>query len=105
MRYTLRLLTLDQLERASRLICALAKKRPINWVTGPLKSVSGWRFAPPRDRMGKRGDKDDYSARTRTLAFKNDSKSQPSPIPLERCPWCGEKFTTNSFQLLPDAVR
>jgi len=105
MRYTLRLLTLDQLERASRLICALELERQ----KAPEK-LGHWPFeiglwvgqsATP-NRMGKRGDKnDDYSARSRTLAFKRDSKTKPSPVPLERCPWCGEKFTPNSFQLLP----
>jgi hypothetical protein len=108
MRYTLRLLTLDQLERASRLICALElerQKAPDKLGDWPFE-IGLWvgQSATP-NRMGKRGDKDDYSARTRTLAFKNDSKSKPSPIPLERCPWCGEKFTTNSFQLLPTRMR
>ncbi|HEY9817239.1 MAG TPA: DISARM system helicase DrmA [Candidatus Obscuribacterales bacterium] len=104
MRYTLRLLTLDQLERASRLICALELERqnvPDRLGTWPFE-IGLWvgQGATP-NRMGKRGDKDEYSARERTLAFKRDSKSKPSPIPLERCPWCGEGFTTNSFQLLP----
>src|SRR6185436_1227112 len=40
--------------------------------------------------------------RTRTNAFKRDDKNKPSPIPLENCPWCGTKFTTNSFELIPD---
>ena len=104
MRYTLRLLTLDQLERASRLICALELERqkvPDKLGTWPFE-IGLWvgQGATP-NRMGKRGDKDEYSARDRTLDFKRDSKSKPSPIPLERCPWCGEGFTTNSFQLLP----
>jgi len=104
MRYTLRLLTLDQLERASRLICALELERqkdPAKLGRWPFE-IGLWvgQSATP-NKMGKRGDKDDYSARTRTLAFKADSKSKPSPIPLERCPWCGEKFTTNSFHLHP----
>lgn len=104
MRYTLRLLTLDQLERASRLICALElerQKNPTKFGTWPFE-IGLWvgQSATP-NRMGKRGEKDEYSARFRTLKFKDDSKSNPSPIPLEKCPWCGEKFTPNSFQLLP----
>ena len=27
----------------------------------------------------------------------------PAPIPLENCPWCGEKFKAYSFQLKPNA--
>ena len=104
MRYTLRLLTLDQLERAARLICALElerQKNPAQLGDWPFE-IGLWvgQSATP-NRMGKRGDKDEYSARERTLAFKRDSKSKPSPIPLERCPWCGEKFSANSFQLHP----
>ncbi|MGB8703316.1 MAG: hypothetical protein WCD18_28195, partial [Thermosynechococcaceae cyanobacterium] len=104
MRYTLRLLTLDQLERAARLICALELERqkvPDQLGHWPFE-IGLWvgQSATP-NKMGKRGDKDDYSARARTLAFKADSKSKPSPIPLENCPWCGEKFTSNSFVLHP----
>ncbi|GAB4153995.1 MAG: DISARM system helicase DrmA [Cyanobacteria bacterium J069] len=105
MRYTLRLLTLDQLERAARLICALELERQKD----PAK-LGDWPFeiglwvgssATP-NKMGKRGDRDEHSARERTLTFKRDSKSKPSPIPLERCPWCGETFSANSFQLAPN---
>ncbi|MBD2073040.1 helicase [Phormidium sp. FACHB-592] len=104
MRYTLRLLTLDQLERAARLICALElerQKEPTKLGQWPFE-IGLWvgQSATP-NKLGKRGDKDEYSARERTLAFKRDSKSKPSPIPLERCPWCGEKFSANSFQLQP----
>jgi hypothetical protein len=53
------------------------------------------------NRMGRKGDKDEYSARARTLAFQREERSKPSPIPLERCPWCGETFKALSFQLLP----
>ena len=105
MRYTLRLLTLDQLERASRLICALELERQ----KAPHK-LGEWPFeiglwvgqAATPNRMGKRGDSNPDYARQRTLAYKRDSKSKPMPIPLENCPWCGEKFTTNSFQLWPN---
>ncbi len=108
MRYTLRLLTLDQLERATRLICALElirKNHPDN-----LKKLGQWPFeiglwvgqsATP-NRMGKKGDKNPDSARQITLNFKKDSKRSRSPIPLEKCPWCGEKFTPDSFWLHPD---
>jgi hypothetical protein len=53
------------------------------------------------NRMGKKGDNDENSARSRTIAFLNNDR-KPSPIPLEDCPWCGTKFTHNSFQLLPN---
>lgn len=106
MRYTLRLLTLDQLGRAATLICALELERQQD-----VPKLGTWPFeiglwvgqAATPNRMGKKGDNDEYSARSRTIAFQNDSKNKPAPIPLENCPWCGTKFTRDSFQLFPDA--
>ncbi len=105
MRYTLRLLTLDQLGRAATLICALELERQKD-----PKKLGEWPFeiglwvgltATP-NRMGKKGDNDQYSARAKTIAYQNDSRNKPVPIPLEKCPWCGEEFNRNSFQLLPN---
>ncbi|MBR8834207.1 MAG: DISARM system helicase DrmA [Stigonema ocellatum SAG 48.90 = DSM 106950] len=104
MRYTLRLLTLDQLGRAATMICALELERQQD-----VEKLGKWPFeiglwvgqtATP-NRMGKKGDNDENSARSRTIAFLNDGH-KPSPIPLENCPWCGTKFSRNSFQLLPN---
>ncbi|MBX6311926.1 MAG: helicase [Isosphaeraceae bacterium] len=104
MRYTLRLLTLDQLSRAATLICALELERLKDPDTlGPWPFEIGlWvgRAATP-NRMGYKGDNDPNSARSKTIAFQNDDR-KPAPIPLENCPWCGEKFKSHSFQLLPN---
>ena len=104
MRYTLRLLTLDQLGRAAALICALELERQKD-----VEKLGEWPFeiglwvgmAATPNRMGRKGDTDPHSARRKTIAFKNDDR-KPSPIPLEECPWCGEKFKSTSFQLLPN---
>lgn len=105
MRYTLRLLTLDQLFRAATLICALELERRKN-----VEKLGTWPFEiglwvglkATANRMGKKGDKDDHTARARTIRFKNDSKGKPSPIPLENCAWCGWKFGPDSFRLVPE---
>ncbi len=105
MRYTLRLLTLDQLGRAAALICALELERQQD-----VKKLGEWPFeiglwvgmAATPNRMGRKGDTDAHSARRKTIAFKNDDR-KPSPIPLEECPWCGEKFKSTSFRLVPNA--
>lgn len=104
MRYTLRLLTLDQLGRAAALICALELERQQD-----VTKLGQWPFeiglwvgmAATPNRMGAKGDKYRESARAKTIAFKNDDR-KPSPIPLEACPWCGEKFKSSSFQLIPN---
>jgi len=105
MRYTLRLLTLDQLGRAAALICALELERQQD-----VEKLGKWPFeiglwvgmAATPNRMGRKGDTDAHSARRKTIAFRNDDR-KPSPIPLEECPWCGEKFKSTSFQLVPNA--
>ena len=104
MRYTLRLLTLDQLGRAAALICALELERQKD-----MEKLGEWPFeiglwvgkAATPNRMGRKGDTYRESARAKTIAFKNDDR-KPSPIPLEECPWCGAKFKSTSFQLLPN---
>ena len=105
MRYTLRLLTLDQLGRAATLICALERERQQN-----VDRLGDWPFeiglwvgrgATPNE-MGNVKDGKKDTARARTIAYKNNSR-KASPIPLEECPWCGTKFTPRgSFDLVPD---
>jgi hypothetical protein len=110
MRYTLRLLTLDQLSRAAALICALElerEKQPELLGTWPFE-IGLWvgQGATP-NRMGARGESDPncVTAYCKTNRFKKDSKGNPSPIPIEQCPWCGTKFTADSFHLSPNVTR
>ena len=63
----------------------------------------------PLGRQGRHAEPDGLQgrdqpvlARSKTIAFQNDDR-KPAPIPLENCPWCGEKFKPHSFQLVPNA--
>ena len=114
MRYTLRLLTLDQLGRASTLICALELERRKN-----PKLLGRWPFeiglwvgqSGTPNKLGHKGDNDDNSARSRVLAW---SGGDNKPIPIDNCPWCGTELGKASlkderpavargvFRLLPD---
>ena len=88
MRYTLRLLTLDQLGRASTLICALELERQKD-----VEKLGEWPFeiglwvgrAATPNRVGQKGDTDQETARAKTLAFKRGTTTA-SPIPIEDCP-------------------
>ena len=88
MRYTLRLLTLDQLGRAATLICALERERQQH-----ADRLGDWPFeiglwvgrAATPNEMGRKGDGNQNSARARTIAYQSNKKA--SPIPLEECPW------------------
>jgi hypothetical protein len=106
MRYTLRLLTLDQLERAATLICALELERRRDAAKlGPHRfSIGLWvgKGATP-NRFGAEKDRDESTARNRVLAFAKDPKANPSPIPIDKCPWCGEPFNQDTFQLKPNS--
>ncbi len=105
MRYTLRLLTLDQLQRAAALVCALELMRSEETDLGSWPFEIGlWvgKAATP-NKMGRKGDNDKDSARARVIAYKNDDK-KPLPIPLEVCPWCGEKFRPTAFRLMKDGA-
>jgi hypothetical protein len=108
MRYTLRLLTLDQLGRAAGLVCALELERE-----QARNRYGAWPFeiglwvgkAATPNVMGHKGDGRPDSARTKVRQFKADPRGKPSPIPLETCPWCGSRFTPDSFTLLPNDDR
>ena len=109
MRYTLRLLTLDQLGRAAGLICALELER-----RGDAGSRLGeWPFeiglwvgkAGTPNHLGAKGDGRSDSARAKVSQYKNNPRGRPAPIPMESCSWCGEDFTPDSFTLLPNAEK
>ncbi len=105
MRYTLRLLTLDQLARAAGLVCALELEREqgaTRFGEWPFE-IGLWvgKAATP-NFLGRKGDGRSDSARAKVRQFKADPRSKPSPIPLENCPWCGSRFEPESFTLLPN---
>jgi hypothetical protein len=102
MRYTLRLLTLDQLGRAATLICALEilrQEAPDTLGKWPFE-IGLWvgKAATP-NRMGQVGEKDNTTARAKTIAYQNNSR-KAAPIPVETCPWCGIKLKPSAFQLV-----
>jgi len=103
MRYTLRLLTLDQLGRATTLVCALEL---IRQEPGMAQHLGSWPFeiglwvgkAATPNRMGSVGEKDQTTARAKTIRHRSNSR-RAAPIPVETCPWCGTKLKPESFQL------
>jgi len=101
MRYTLRLLTLDQLARAAALVCALELMR-----IEDEAELGRWPFeiglwvgsgATP-NVMGRPGD--EFGVVSKVLEYKQGRASRP-PVPLEKCPWCGAVFGPDSFHLHP----
>ncbi|WP_329338742.1 helicase-related protein [Streptomyces sp. NBC_00663] len=102
MRYTLRLLTLQQFERAAILICAMEHMRRARPELGHEGfSIGMWvgRSATPNTlveaarRLAElRGDLD------KRLATEN-------PVQLHACPWCGTRLDARAYEVDEDAKR
>jgi hypothetical protein len=111
MRYTLRLLTLDQLARAAGVVCALELMRTDagNVDESGRRLLGDWPIeiglwvgsdASP-NRLGGRGDTDETTAVGRVRRYRN-GRDKRAPAPLKACPWCGTEFTRNSFSCMPN---
>ena len=94
LRYTLRLLTLDQLGRASTLICALEQlrfKRP-QLLGNTRFSVGLW--------VGKAATANRLKEVHAALNEFGDGAE--SPFPLTACPWCGEPMRRENIKLVDE---
>lgn len=92
LRYTLRLLTLDQLERAATLMCALEllRREHPEKLGGERLSVGLW--------VGRSATSNTMSEiRTELGEFRKGSGS--SPCPLATCPWCATRLGPSSLTL------
>lgn len=109
MRYTLRLLTLDQLSRAAGVVCALELMRgEPEWQQDGKKLLGDWPIeiglwvgssASP-NRLGGKGNHDETTAVVRVRRYKKTGKEAPAPI--KACPWCGTSFNQQSFACSPN---
>jgi hypothetical protein len=101
LRYTLRLLTLDQLGRAATLVCALETiRRRMPAVLGEDRFAVGlW--------VGKSATANTLAeVKKQVLDYKNSaSASAISPFPLTSCPWCGGPLGKDSLNLVPSASK
>lgn len=107
MRYTLRLLTLDQLGRAATVICALELERQRRIREDQPHKLGDWPFeigmwvgkgATP-NKLGGPNDPDTKS--TYNVLNRWKKKGTDRPIPVETCPWCNRPLQPQGFDLLP----
>lgn len=104
MRYTLRLLTLDQLGRATQLVCALELIRRRDEA-----ALGSWPFeiglwvgsSSTPNVLGRQGDTRDYTAYARWNAWKQNADQESSPIPIDNCPWCNQKLESSAYHWAP----
>jgi len=111
MRYTLRLLTLDQLTRAAGVVCALELMRgEAAWMDGKTRLLGDWPIeiglwvgsAASPNRLGGKGNPNPDTAVIRVKRYKTSGREAPAPI--KACPWCAEPFTADSFACTPNAI-
>ena len=111
MRYTLRLLTLDQLARAAGVVCALELMRTDakNVDERERRLLGDWPIeiglwvgsdASP-NKLGGKGKSDETTAVGRIRRYRN-GRDKRAPAPLKACPWCGTEFTPSSFACTPN---
>src|SRR5690606_21433807 len=97
LRYTLRLLTLDQLERASALICSLEllRREHPKRLGSQRFSIGLWvgRSGSPNTMAEAEKQITEYRGKT--------AESKGSPCPLVRCPWCDAKIEGRYMDTLP----
>jgi hypothetical protein len=110
MRYTLRLLTLDQLARAAGVVCALELMRgEPAWQEAGAPMLGTWPIeiglyvgsAATPNTLGGKGNNKPETAVARIRKYQRDKREAPAP--LQACPWCGTPFTPASFSLAPNA--
>jgi hypothetical protein len=91
MRYTLRLLTIQQFQRASTLICACEIVRNENldiWGEEPFR-IGLW--------VGGKNTPNSYDECEEVLMPGNTNSTTSTPVQLVSCPWCGSKLTKRDY--------
>lgn len=95
MRYTLRLLTTQQFERATMLICSLEHLRELE--AGRLGDdefgIGLW--------VGSSSSPNDYHSASKALKelAGGTEVGEGSPIQLKNCPWCGHPLPVSSYRM------
>ncbi|WP_462411408.1 DISARM system helicase DrmA [Neobacillus sp. Marseille-QA0830] len=97
MRYTLRLLTTQQFQRATAMICAaesLRRKDPEIWGTEPFR-IGLW--------IGQSSTPNKFEqAQEKLNEIKQGNEVQEgNPMQLEHCPWCGTELTVHHYHVTP----
>ena len=95
MRYTLRLLTMQQFERASMLICACELLRRKYSISGDPIEIGLW--------VGNEAAPKDLNAASQVLEKLHNgirpSSTEANPLQFRICPWCGSDLTADNYSV------
>jgi hypothetical protein len=103
MRYTLRLLTLQQFERATALICAMEtiRRRPdIKLGSTPI-SVGMWVGSSATPNTLERAEEQLAALRRHP----HKSLQRENPVQLRHCPWCGAPLDASNYRVDVESAR
>ena len=98
MRYTLRLLTLQQFQRAAALLCACELRRRALYGKGETAGERRWGATPMRiglwvGQASTPNRTEDAERWVRRARQRNAGGRGSSPLQLARCPWCGSELS------------
>jgi hypothetical protein len=98
MRYTLRLLTLQQFQRAAALLCACELERRRLYGKGETEEQRRWGRTPMRiglwvGQASTPNRSEDAEEWVRQERNRSGSRRGASPMQFARCPWCGSPLT------------
>lgn len=100
MRYTLRLLTLQQFERATALICACEHMRKQYRIPGDEISIGLW--------IGSGMTPNHIKEASETLEkIRSDSTAviyEANPIQITKCPWCGTEIGVGGYSIKNESM-
>jgi len=95
MRYTLRLLTIQQFERAAAMICACEYLRRKNNISGGEISIGLW--------IGSGMTPNNIDAAKTVLNKLKNNKDEKiyegNPVQITKCPWCGEIIDITGYKV------
>lgn len=95
MRYTLRLLTIQQFERATALICACEHLRKVYQISGGEISIGLW--------IGSNMTPNHLNdAAEKIQKLRDDTSlviSEGNPIQIMKCPWCGTSIDVGCYNI------
>lgn len=100
MRYTLRLLTLQQFERATALVCACEHMRKKYSIPGDEISIGLW--------IGSGMTPNHIDDASETLKkIREDSTAtiyEANPMQITKCPWCGAEIGVGGYEIVGGAM-
>jgi hypothetical protein len=97
MRYTLRLLTLQQFQRATALICAcemIRREDPAQWGAEPFR-IGLW----VGQKSTPNWTEDSAEALRQDHGMYNNMGSKGTPLQITNCPWCGRPILPNNLKV------